>query len=307
VYEKADSAILRELLPRNGLIDPASLTELNLQEWQIPVEIDGCVYSKFGSLRLFVHPLVQHAVYLPQIVRPFDGKVIAVIWMESKSEQAPVHLMWATSVGGRTRTFALRFDGQLMLKWIDSSKAIAVRITQETGSRIYILKTEDGAYRALLRGISSFVTVYAARFADTHDGIPWQDMTENTWIDVYDSEGQRIHHFLTNYSFLQTGFISPEGHLAIYADYRIKTKNGQVQQLEIAISAANEPQRRTLRSGLIGLRNILWSPDGKLIAFGQSSAPGKGSLEVFTSGGVSVASFEAGNGFTWTANCTSHR
>jgi Tol biopolymer transport system component len=249
-------------------------------------------------------PLIEQVDGRPFFERSPDGKALAILW--SKYADPARHLTWITADRSEPHTLAENFQGDVVVKWVDGSKAIIIFASGGARSGVHLIKTGDGSQQTLFTGKASLVTLYSNRDAGQYDGFLRQDEQGNSWIDAYDANGQRIYHLQTNSNPIQTGIVLPDGKSVAL----ITRMRSQTQQYDLSISSADGQWSRTIRSGMSILELLMGSPDGKMLAFEQIAAGGIQTIEIINPDGASVGSFGMARSVGWSnlrwATCDSH-
>jgi Tol biopolymer transport system component len=246
--------------------------------------------------------LVESANVTSQIERSPDGKGFAILWDSIEDLEYEFHLTWITADSPVPRTLAESFQGEVAFRWVDNSRAIAVMGKNGASWTTLLIQTDDASHQTLYSGLATFVTLYASPIEREYTGFLRADEKGTPWIDVYDSQGQRIYHIQANHNLIDTGLVAPDGQSVVFVT-RMKS---QLQEYELLISSADGLWSRTVRSRMSVIGPLVWSPDGRMLVFRQNS--GIQTIEIISPDGTPVQSFDAAGvrgDLRW-SRCDSH-
>ncbi len=249
-----------------------------------------------------------------------DGARVAVVWARGKGTERQVWITAATRDGAEIRTWQGGFWDARNLLWLDGDHLAYVTWGGEAqyealfGVEVMNVRTME---RAILTSHMAEITLFASASNRRQIAFWWRDLDNRLGIDVFTVSGERIGHywvtpeeqtsisgivvFAGNYRAVMPGapqiFPAPQGPTAAL-------KLGPYQHESLHLATADGSWNQSLREGLYGLGDPLWSPDGEMVTFTQAldkTLPI--TLEIFDKEGVFVRSLDYSplyNALMWT-------
>lgn len=235
-----------------------------------------------------------------------DGQVITTLWTTGPPDQLVIHLTWANADGSNWHDLADNFAAMSNVRWLEDGHSLSYIAGHRSGG--FSVETLDllTNNRRILRDHLGQVIM---RSPDEDPGLIafwWQGMDGNGGLSAYRPDGSLVYQFRITGPIvsLQNAriILSPDRHLGAlkFDEWR--------QDESLHLASADGTWSRRIRSGLTGLGDPLWAPDGSAVAFTQSVNRQPVSLEVVTAAGDAVRSFtgyrqpiyESYSALTWT-------
>lgn len=230
------------------------------------------------------------------------GDWVAVVWARGIDADRQVTLTWMRPDGTARQDLQADFTDVRDVRWVgDSLVYIAWR--EEEGNSVEMVDLNSAERRIIVEG---YDTLPHLNFDDSTDTLSflWQT-TEGTFgQDIYQPDGTLISHVVMFGDMERPfkTFWSPDGSTAALKVGQLGYRGFYDEMLVLAYPDGRKPV--LVRSGLSGLGDPLWSPDGRQVAFTQWTPNRSLSLEIVSPEGrrlYSTWSFQLFAPLEWSA------
>ncbi|MBZ0274644.1 MAG: hypothetical protein K8I60_00785 [Anaerolineae bacterium] len=239
-------------------------------------------------------PLVSQAADAGDPDWSLDGRYVAAVWAAGNGDERQVRLTWMQPDGSGRQDVSGAFRDIRELRWMRSGAALAYLVWWgEAGNSIEIADTATGERHEL---VSRIDTITDIQYDPDSDILSWWWQDGSSWgKDAFRSDGTPVYHLLAAGGFERqprSEFWSPEGDVLALKLGRIRYGKGGPDAVNadesLVLVYADGRLPVVVRSGLSGLGDPLWSPDGRYLAFTQSINRGPVSFEIITANGADV-------------------
>lgn len=316
--ENQSEALATGLLYRAEPVPPGSGQRLAVA-WRDPSSADSgqlAVMDADGANRV---TLVGGADDMGAPYWSPDGRYVAAVWATGQGDQRVVRLTWARADGSGAITVDGGFWDVRDLQWLDGLLAYVIWRGDAQGQPTFDAEAADletGQRRMLIEHVAQ-ISLFDYDAVTQRLQFWWR--VENppaVGADVIDSRANRVQRYrvptdeplsiegsLTRSPYILSIapgspglFPAPDGGVAAL-------KFGPIGDESLYLAFADGSWAREVRSGLSGLGDPLWSPDGARLAFTQSVNGGPVVLSVVAADGReirTVARSRVYPGLTWT-------
>ncbi|MBL8163689.1 MAG: PD40 domain-containing protein, partial [Anaerolineae bacterium] len=230
------------------------------------------------------------------------GEWVAAVWARGAGESRRVVLSWAHPDGSGRQDVDADFTDVRDLHWLNGDGSIAyIAWRGAAGNSIEVVDTATGERRVLVDGL---LNVYDLQYDTAADTISfWWELDDGSFgKDVYRPTGERVAHWLAagDIERPRREFPSPDGQTMALKIGALGYRGLYDEMLMLLYADGRKPL--LLRSGLAGLGDPLWSPDGQQVAFTQEIPRGGMTLEIVTADGQRVIStwdYQLGRSLEW--------
>jgi hypothetical protein len=231
-----------------------------------------------------------------------DGEWVAAVWARGAGEARRVVLSWAHPDGSRRQDVNADFTDVRDLHWLNADAAIAyIAWRGAAGNSIEVVATATGERRALVDGL---LNVFEFQYDAAADTISfwWEREDGSFGKDVYRPTGERVAHWLAagDIERPRREFPSPDGQTMALKIGALGYRGLYDEMLMLLYADGREAL--LLRSGLVGLGDPFWSPDGGQMAFTQQIPNNAMTLEIVKPDGQQVISawnYDLGRPLEW--------
>jgi Tol biopolymer transport system component len=250
-----------------------------------------------------------------------DGQFVAAVWATGQQANRVVRLSITRQDGSGLRILDDHFWDVRDLRWLSDGKSLAFVAWRGNaqGKPFFsaeVINLETGQLRRLADGFVQ-ISMFAV---DTRSGgitFWWRMADGQIGADSYKPDGTRLYRFRADastgasingqlsqgqyWTALQPGspqvFPAPDGSIAAL-------KLGPLGNESLQLASSDGAWTRLIRSGLSGLGDPVWSPDGRMLAFTQSVKGQPVTLSVIRADGSPVQDINRFArdyaGLTWT-------
>jgi Tol biopolymer transport system component len=232
-------------------------------------------------------PLVQDADEAGDPLWSPDGRTVAAVWATGQRDRRVARLSWAHPDGSDLHVVDDGFQDVRDLRWLIDGKTLAYVARRSDGFSVETVDLNAGTITHLMSGLAQ-VTQLAQDARTGQITFWWRQPDGSVGYDAYRPDGQRLYRLRSSGQIDDERrlYWSPDGRTAAV---RLGTRGSETLQL-----VSRDGQARTVRFGLVGLGDPLWSPDSWALAFTQVDKAvynGNMTLEVVTSEGEDVRRF----------------
>jgi Tol biopolymer transport system component len=259
-----------QYLPQNPLAYAESGTFLALDGTMKPLMEDRiAMLSGSGEIE-FMHPdgsesevWIQGLSTLYDLRWSSDDRAVGAIWSSDNGVERHVYLTWINSAGD----FQIELEEDILavnyFDWGPENKVLVVHVQRSSGETVMLVDAIAGTRTTLLRDVqgTSSPSFYSP---DGFYTLLWSSSAGQNGYDGYNADGTRAFRVNLLLSTYERLFFSPDKQWVV-------TKGWQSGEYLALVRTDGSPAQSVL-SGLNGLGNPIWSPDGEMFAFTHSVA-----------------------------------
>jgi Tol biopolymer transport system component len=216
-----------------------------------------------------------------------SGEWVAAVWATGNGESRRVFLSWMHPDGTGRQDMDADFRDVRDLRWITGESELAYIAWRGDEASIEIADTETGTRRTLAEGFTQIadftydVKTYTLSFW-------WQNAKGERGKDIYRLDRTRSGRILYNADLERPRkeFWSPDREMVAIKVGTLFYRGISDEHLILAFTDGREPL--LIRSGLSGLGDPIWSPDGQSLAFTQSRGRSDAALHRVNTSGINL-------------------
>lgn len=212
-----------------------------------------------------------------------NGEWVAVVWSRENDDFFTTTLTWMHPDGSERHDLQANFTDVRDLRWLPNDQLAYLAWRKDSGNNLETVDLKTGERHVLAEGFQNMPHI--TYDANTNQlSFMWYVRDGDYGLDSYTPDGTRISRVLVSGETLRPfkTFWSPDGKTVLL-------KVGELTSMSmygelLTVGYADGRPSITLRSGLDGLGDPLWSPDSRQFAFTQW-VDFQLSLEVFSPDG----------------------